>query len=271
MQLQTLTPEYTLQAKTLWNTHFDDGTPGFCDFLFDIVPMEDIYIAVEDGVPVAMLMAAAELEYKNKKGFYLYSACTAPAFRGRGVMRSLVSFALEQQATRGRLFCVLQPAAPALFDYWKEMGFTNTVYMRRAELEIKRNIWQKADFDIVTASRFRTVRGKHAEDTIVHYTPKSYERYAAYMYTCGGSTVETENAYRVYFTENDRLVIKEIFAASTLHAMQLLQAVRERTGHESAQVLISDNSQLFLGEGTKDPVYLIRGLDEDVYVNLMFE
>ena len=83
--------------------------------------------------------------------------------------------------------------------------------------------------------------------------------------------METENAYRVYFTENDRLVIKEIFAASTLHAMQLLQAVRERTGYESAQVLISDNSQLFLGEGTKEPVYLIRGLDEDVYVNLMFE
>ena len=271
MQYTTLTDQYVTQTKQLWNSHFDDGTPGFCDFLFELLNPEDIYIATENGNVISMLMACTELEYNGKKGFYLYSACTKPEYRGKGSMHGLVDFALEDQAEKGRVFCVLQPADSNLFDFWKGMGFENTVCLRKAEIEIKRNIWNKADFDIVTASRFRTVRRKHCEENMVHYPPKSYERYTAYMYTCGGSTAESENAYALYFIENDRLVVKEISALSTLHAMQLLQAIRERTGYETATVFLAGNSQLFIGEGKKQPTYLVKGLDEDIYINLMFE
>ena len=228
MQFSTLEKEFVPQAKKLWNTNFDNGNPGFCDFLFELLKPKDIYIACEAGRVVSMLMAAAELEYNGKKGFYLYSACTDADFRGRGYMKGLVDYAIKDQATKGRNFCVLQSTDENIDSFWKKQGFDKTVYMRKAEIEVKRNIWQKADFDIVTASRFRQVREKNTEEKIVHYTPESYGRYTAYMYTCGGSTAENEGAYRVYFEENNRLVVKEILARSAHDAIRLLQAIRER-------------------------------------------
>lgn len=271
MQISTLKNEYIPQAKRLWNANFDDGTPGFCDFAFSIVANDDIYIVTEDDKVVSMLMAATDLEHKGRKGFYIYSACTDYAYRGKGFMRALTEYALKDQSERGKSFCVLCPANKKLFEFWEKMGFGNIVSLRKCEIDIKRNIWQSADFDIVTASRFKSVREKHTDENIIHYTSQSYERYTQYMYTCGGSTAESENAYAVYFVESGELIVKELFALSTVHASNLLRAIRERTGCEKATVYLSENSTLFLGEGEKVPVYAIRGLDEYAYVNLMFE
>jgi len=271
MNISALTSRDIARAKQLWNSWFDDGTPGFCDMIFSVIPREDIYIAKHDDKVVSMLMAVTELEYDGKKGFYLYSACTDRDFTGKGYMKSLAEFALKDQADRGRVFCALRPADEKLFDFWAKLGFETTISMRKCVIDIKRNIWQAADFDIVTASRFRKVRQKHTEEKIVHYSPKGYEKYTQYMYTSFGSTAETQHAYRVYSTEFDQLVIKELMADSTLHAMQLLQAIRERTGYEQATVYLSANSNLFLGEGKQEKVYAVRNLNGDAYISLMFE
>ncbi len=271
MHKQTLTTEYVNRAKQLWTSFFDDGTPGFVDFIFDLVPHDDIYIGLEEDKVVSMLMAAAELEYSGKKGFYLYSACTHTSYQGRGYMKALVDFALADQRKKGRTFCVLMPASEELFSYWEKLGFDNVISSRKCQLEIKRNIWTNRDFDIVTAGRFRSVREKHNEENIVHYTNKSYERYTAYLYTVGGSTAESENAYAVYFINNGKLIVEEIFALSNIHAMQLLQAIRERTGFETATVYLPENSALFLGEGKKEKIYRVKGLTGEIYVNLMLE
>ncbi len=271
MEIFKLTDKYIPQTKALWNMNFDDGTPGFCDFLLSVIPADDIYIGVDDDKVVTMLMAATELEYKGKKGFYLYSACTHPDYRGRGYMKSLTECAVKNQAEKGRTFCVLQPATEELFDFWQKLGFDNIINRRNCEIEIKRNIWSGADFDIITANRFRPVREKLAADNIVHYTAKSYEKYTAYLYTAGGSTAESENAYAVYFIENGSLVVKELLADSTLYATKILQAIRERTGFETATVYLPESSTLFLGEGKKEKAYAVRGLSDEVYINLMFE
>lgn len=271
MQLSTLTSRDIIRAKQLWASWFEDGTPGFCDMIFSLIPPEDIYILKDDGRVVSMLMVVAGLEYNGKKGFYIYSACTDREYTGKGCMSRLAEYALKDQSEKGYVFCVLQPADEKLFEFWKKQGFDKKVAMRKCVLDIKRNIWQSADFDIVTAARFRQVREKHTEEKILHYTPKGYEKYTQYMYTSFGSTAETPHAYRVYSTEFDKLVVKELMADSTLHAMQLLQAIRERTGYEQATVYLSANSNLFLGEGRQEDVYAVRNLDEDVYISLMFE
>ncbi len=271
MQYLTATIQYLQQIKQLWLDNFDDGTPDFADYLFDSTDINDIYIGIENEKVVCMLIAATELEYKNRKGFYLYSACATEEYRGKGYMHGLVDFALKDRKSKGKDFCVVQPATQQLFSFWSELGFDNIVTLRKCDIEIKRNIWQNRDFDIITASRFAGARSKFCEENLIHYTKKSYEKYTGYMYTWSGSTVETEDGYRVYFTENNKLVVKELFAAGTLAATKLLQAVRERTGFETAMVYLPENSTLFLGEGKKEDIFAIYGLDEDVYVNLMFE
>ena len=117
MQFLKATTEDMPQVKALWTQMFDDGTPGFPEFVFYSCNPENFYIAKENDTVVAMLIAMADMEYKNNKGFYLYSACTLPEYRGRGVMHSLVKFTLEEQKQAGKTFCVLKPAEESLYCF----------------------------------------------------------------------------------------------------------------------------------------------------------
>ena len=271
MQILKATPQDIPQAKALWTRMFDDGTPGFCDFVFSRCKAEDIYIVKDGSQLVSMLIAVADLEYKGRKGFYLYSACTHPDYRRKGYMRSLVDFALADQAKQGKTFCLLKPASEELFGFWKSMGFDNITRVRQADIEIKKNIWTKAQFDIVTASRFKLLRDKFCDENFIHYTAKGYETFAYSHYMSGGSTVETDDAYGVYYVEGDTMRFVELFATSTANAVKLLQAARERTGCEKATVFLSPQSNLFLGEGKTINWCMIKGIHDEIYANLVIE
>ena len=271
MEILKAKTENLAEIKNLWTEIFDDGTEGFFDFISSVTAPEDFYIIREDGKTASMLIAVTDVEYKGKKGFYLYSACTAPEFRNRGFMNELVNFAVEDRKSQGKEFCVLQPANEGLFEFYKKMGFDNVIKIRKCNVRIKKNMWRKAEFDIVTASRFKSIREKFYKGKMLHYTNKSYEKYAQYLYTFGGSTAETENAYAVYYEENGNLIVTELLADSSYNAMYLLQAIRERTGCETATVYLADDTDIFLGEGKTENRYAVKGLSEDIYINLMFE
>ena len=271
MQLLKATTEDMPQIKALWTQMFDDGTPGFPDFVFSSCKPENFYIAKDGETVVSMLISMADMEYKGSKGFYLYSACTVPEYRGKGVMRDLVAFALEDKRKQGVTFCVLKPAEDSLFDFWAGLGFTNVTKIRHCSLDIKKNIWTNAQFDIVTASRFKAMRDKFCEEPFIHYTAKGYEAFAYSHYISGGSTAETEDAYAVYYAEGDTLRVVELLALSTNHAVKLLQAIRERTGCEKAEVYLSPQSNLFLGEGKMENDCAVYGIKEEIYTGLIIE
>lgn len=271
MQILKATPQDIPQVKNLWTQMFDDGTPGFCDFVFSSCKAEDVYIVKKDEKVVSMLISMADLQYKDKKGFYLYSACTLPEYQGKGYMRSLVEFALDDQAKQGKTFCMLKPADENLMNFWIKTGFDNVTQVRRVSVEIKKNIWTNAQFDIVTANRFKVLRDKFCEENIVHYTPKGYETFAYSHYLSGGSTVETDEAYGVYYVEGDSMRFVELLATSTLNAVKLLQAAREKTGCEKATVYLSGQSNLFLGEGETINWCMVKGISDQIYANLVIE
>lgn len=271
MIIQKLLDSDISRAKKLWNDNFDDGTKGFCDFAFSICGNDNIYIVKEDEKPVSMLMAVARLEYNGKKGFYLYSACTDSRYRGRGFMHSLVKYALEDKAKQGYEFCVTKPATESLFEFYKEMGFKNITKLRKCTIDVKRNLWRTAEFDIVTVSRFPMLRGKFYDGKTLTYAKKDWEKYAEYLYTYGGSTAENEDGYCVYYIENEKIIVKELLCENPLSATRLLQAIREKTGCEQAVVYLPENSNLFFGEGAAENAFAVYGLDDDVYINLMLE
>ena len=49
MQILKAKTEDIPQVRQLWTQMFDDGTPGFCDFVFSSCKADDIYIVKEDG------------------------------------------------------------------------------------------------------------------------------------------------------------------------------------------------------------------------------
>ena len=73
------------------------------------------------------------------------------------------------------------------------------------------------------------------------------------------------------YVENGTLRITELLATSTLQAVKLLQAIRERTGCEQAIIYLSPQSNLFLGEGQTIDWCAVNGISDEVYANLIIE
>ncbi len=117
----------------------------------------------------------------------------------------------------------------------------------------------------------KNIRKEKCEMAYADFSSKGYEKFAEYIYSFGGSTAENKNGYCIYYVENNTLFVRELFSKRTIHAMELLEAIRERTGIEKARITLNDYSDLFLGEGTKKQHCLIKGLEKEVYANLMFD
>lgn len=258
------------QVKKIWMEIFKDSEK-FTNFAVSLGDVSQIYLVKEDDCIAAMLNGAVDLTAGGKKGFYIYGVATLPQFRGRGYASELIKYVCDEKFKQGYDFALTQPADENLFKFYEKLGFDNKTYLRKFTVDIKRNLWATADFDTVTANKFKSVRDKFSEDTVVHFTDKGYEKFAEYIYTEGGSTAETPNAYCIYFEEKDRLIVRELFATQTVYAIELLQAIRERTGKERADIQLSENSSLFLGEGKLYPHTALKNLKTGVYANLMFD
>ncbi|MEG1049086.1 MAG: GNAT family N-acetyltransferase, partial [Oscillospiraceae bacterium] len=251
------------ELKQMWQDIFKDGA-DFCDFAFTLCDLDGIFIIKDGEIPVAMLMAGINVTAYGKKGYYVYGVCTKNEYRRQGYAGALLEYVDKVKSSQGYDFAITCPATPELFSYYERFGFANKTYRRGFTVNIKRNLWASGDFDTVTFNKFKETREKFKEDEIVHFDPKAYEKFTEYVYKTGGSTVQTKDAYGVYFVEKNELFVKELFASCTATAQTLLQAIRERTGIETAHIQLSQNSSLFLGEGKLTEYALIKGMDREV-------
>ncbi|MBQ0058844.1 MAG: GNAT family N-acetyltransferase [Lachnospiraceae bacterium] len=69
----------------------------------------------------ALYMLPCQID--GKQGYYLYALATDLAYRGRGLMASLIGKAFEQAKTEEKSFVWLQPAEESLFSYYERNGF----------------------------------------------------------------------------------------------------------------------------------------------------
>ncbi len=258
------------ELKQMWTEIFGDSSQ-FAEFALNLCEADGIFIVKENDKLASMTIAGVDLFAYGKKGFYIYGLCTKPEFEGKGFAKQLVNYVCETKLADGYDFVLTQPATEKLFDFYRKLGFDGTTYLRKATVDIKRNLWATAEFDTVTAGRFKEIRSKFSEDEIVHFSNKGYEKFAEYVYSEGGSTAETKNAYCLYYENTDKITVRDLFAGTTREAILLLQAIRQRCGKETADIQLSQNSPLFLGEGKLVPHCVVKNLNKEVYANLMFD
>ena len=270
MQITTAKTSDISTVKSLWMQIFGDSE-NFAEFAVNICSPEGIYLVKDNEEIAAMVIAGIDLFAYGKKGFYIYGLATVPHHRGKGFAKQLMDYVCKDKSDKGYDFCIAQPAQESLFEYYKNLGFETTTYLRKGTVTVKRNLWATAAFDTVTATRFKEVRSRFSEDEVVHFSPAGYEKFAEYVYSEGGSTAETKDAYCLYFEEKDKIVVRDLFADSTPRATVLLQAIAERTGKNTMDIQLSQNSQLFLGEGRLYPHCMVKNLNKELYANLMFD
>ena len=114
------------KVKELWRLCFDDNEE-FIDMYFGLRYNNDVNIAIESGeeviaalqmLPYPMTLGETEIQTS-----YISGACTHPDYRGRGVMRELLSQAFIRMLHNGVALSTLIPAEPWLFHYYARNGY----------------------------------------------------------------------------------------------------------------------------------------------------
>lgn len=115
------------QIVDLWRTCFGDSE-AFISLYFDRVYQDENTLTLErDGrivsalqmLPYTMTYLGTEIQVA-----YISGACTAPEYRGQGLMRQLLQEAFEVMRERHVTLTALIPADPWLFDYYRVQGYT---------------------------------------------------------------------------------------------------------------------------------------------------
>ena len=258
----------------LWQSTFEDEQ-AFIEWALDeYAGFEHVYVARREQQLAAFLLAVP-CSCNGVQGIYLFALATSPAFQKQGIMTELMAFAQEQERKAGAKFAALIPASQPLFAFYEKRGYTQTLQVRKVAREIPPNLFAKAAFDTITANRLGVLREKFLPEPYVHFTQQQLGGVLQDLYSSGAETAETERGYAVYFYNRNELTIAEMAAVSGAET-ELLQAIREKTGHTKATITVGDNSNLFLGEGMLQPAAMIQlfepGLPlERAYLRFAFE
>ena len=112
------------KVKALWKLCFEDSE-AFIEMYFRLRYNNEVNIAIESGDEVisALQMLPYPMTFCGKQiqTSYISGACTHPDYRGKGVMKELLSQALTKMLHNNVILSTLIPAEPWLFDYYAHM------------------------------------------------------------------------------------------------------------------------------------------------------
>ena len=118
----------------LWSACFGDSTETVEGFWARLLPQAAVFAAKVDGLPVSMLCALPTQwitdDGQTVPAAYLYAVCTAPAHRGRGLCRALISYAEKALQADGIGLAYLSPAGKGLFDFYRALGYSEAFSRR---------------------------------------------------------------------------------------------------------------------------------------------
>ncbi len=214
--------------------------------LEQVAGLENIYLCQEENT-ILFFVAAIPVTMEQLPGVYLYglSACSSSAQAEH--LAGLLEYAKNQQTMKGKGFAVA--AIPSQYqEIWEQQGFVPYFRRRHLSRSIRRNLWAQAQFDSITAPRLGQLRNKYSPES-VSLPPEGLVVQLLSLYSQGATAVENEKGYGVFFEQGDTLYFTELFAQSDYDAQLLLEAARDRTGLERAEIVLPENSEICLGEG----------------------
>lgn len=109
------------ELSALWSLCFGDTKETAAEFLS--IPDVKTLVEYSDGVPVAMASLVPVATELGQKGEYVYGVCVHPAFRGKGLFRTLMNRCEREAIKNGAEFLCLIPEQESLFVAYKKMGY----------------------------------------------------------------------------------------------------------------------------------------------------
>lgn len=152
----------------LWIEAFGDTKETVCDYLDGMYRDDNMVIYTENGEVLSMA-SILPVSSKTRRGRYVYAVATAKKSRGKGLCREIMKFIDEFAKSRGESFLILVPAKVTLFDFYREMGYSHTVF-KPCTVEFKET------GKVLTVKEYYRIRAEILSDcNLIEWDEKSLE------------------------------------------------------------------------------------------------
>lgn len=242
------------KVRKLWELCFHDS-PAFTDLYFRMRYTNEVNLAIQSGdsVIAALQMLPYPMTFCGRTidTSYISGACTHPDFRGKGVMRELLTEAFGQMHRKGVLLTTLIPAEPWLFDYYARSGYAPVFNVHPRTFVADPAISLPPDYSITSTDSFAPRLYTDFEQKMrrrpccIQHTADDFKVVLADLQLSGGRVHLLHHAQRheavalafVYPDGQGGLLIGELLADSDEEARLLLQHICQTSGQASLHLL----------------------------------
>ena len=226
-----------LEIIPVWQSGFDDdaedvaeflaGTSGFCDRL---VWREDEKIVAEMNI----IHCNLSVEGEKESAAYFYALATLPEYRGRGIMSSMIRFALDKFAADGVSYAMIVPAEESLVSYYQRFGFEAVCGAKIADIPSESIFDFPVETAKLTPDRLKELRDNRRGNNAVF----SVEYIEFAIRYCEMTAVEFDGGYAIFEQGDNHVRIIEFDG----EVNRMLSAVKGICKSEIYRVYLPDDS-----------------------------
>lgn len=226
------------QIKDILMVSFNLNENDCTKMLNMIQPFENTFL-IEINDEIVSVASAIPFNVGNKQGRYIYAVATKPAHRKKGYAEELLKKIINLYDDMDVL--LLKPANEKLYDYYRKIGFNNTIKADIAEYN-HNNAYGRA---VECASgEYFNLRTKYNDFLFPEYVREYYM--AEYEY----KTVKNDDTIAMYRLEKNICYIEEIYGTKI---NELISGIIEKEKVTKALVVQNGNEPFALAYFYNEP------------------
>ncbi len=225
MEIRLLQKHEIPMAKELWRYAFDKDEPFYSWYFREVFKPENCMGAFIDGYLASCLQIPPYSLYINGSSYdvpYVVGVVTAPEYRNRGIMKSLIKKTIEEIHSRNQYISILMPFDTFFYrPYGWELCYSQLSYeipirilksYGSREGTFKKSDWEK---DISSLDKIYRAYLKNHNGYVLR-SEKNWEILLKDLYYYGGYTSLLQDdageplGYIQYLLKGEKLIVKEI-------------------------------------------------------------
>ena len=244
------------QLIDLWKESFGDSDE-FIELFFSRVYREENTLTIQQNnrVIAALQIVPYQMTFCGTiiTAGYICGVCTAPAERGKGLMKLLMQEAIDEMQQRKYTFSTLIPASEWLFDYYHNFGYV-TVFDKSHEIHTRTTENnQHILIQPITNSRLNQAydyynRIQQNRECAILHSAYDFETIHKDCLLDGGNIWIAQQNERicglafVVLANDHQLTIKEIASDNTAVRTCIIQSLLDYYGMHTAEVRVDQVS-----------------------------
>ncbi len=269
IKLRTAEERDVNSLKELFKEVFNENDEALELFFNRIFKPEICYVCYERDELIAMAYIIPSTVNGRKAG-YLYAVATKDEFRGAGIMKGLIHYALSITAQE---ICVTLPASDSLYDYYRKLGFkeltSNTAELSRAQLEKLAKPYEVCE---LVVGGYCGIRNRVLKDNFLFWNNDFINYAFEYNALYGAKIIKNNYGYAVAYDEGEYCYVTE-FICDDKNAPYLITDLLSEFKSDKFKFHLSPNQKFIKSEAQRyamvksitgykpDTIYLGLGLE----------